>query len=329
MITVVNVIGINDENKILVKANGGSIDKLELAMLGNNTFLQKMKHSELKVFALYLGGEVVKISFAPPKEALFFNSISIAEGNRKSLQQLTQIVNQAVAPVINHPENVLLTARDKIVPLLSGIKGVVAPRCFKLAPVSIDSVAGFIAREKIDFPFLFRPVVEHGRQTLIKIDSQDDMEKLHRFAFDGVTEYYITDFFDFQSEDGLYRKMRFLVIGDEVMPRHLIISDSWQIHTENKNSQEHIKQQKIVQERYFLKKIDLSIGERCLQIKDTLGLDYIGIDCTIDREGNLVIFEANPHSMVGLGQNEIYHQAIIQSTYDALYRLIEQRAVST
>ncbi len=79
------------------------------------------------------------------------------------------------------------------------------------------------------------------------------MEKLHRFAFDGENEFYVTQFLDYQSTDGLYRKMRFLIIGDEVIPRHLILSPSWQIHTEDKKMESKLKEQQVNEEIDFLK----------------------------------------------------------------------------
>jgi hypothetical protein len=168
-------------------------------------------------------------------------------------------------------------------------------------------------------------LVEYGTQTLIKIETPSDMEKLHRFAFDGKNEFYMTRFLDFGSEDGFYRKMRFLVIGDEVIPRHLILSPSWQIHTEDKKMESKIKGQQIEEEIDFLGHIDLSVGKRLIEIKSALGLDYFGVDCCFDTQGNIVIFEANPFSMVGVGKEDPYHQNIIEHIYGSVVRLIKQK----
>lgn len=128
--------------------------------------------------------------------------------------------------MINHPENFLLTARDSIEDILAGIKDVNIPRCLKLMPKSIRDVIEFVRDNRFTFPFLFRPLAAYGPQSLIKINSLGDMEKLHRFAFDGKNAFYVTWFLDFRSEDGLYRKMRFVIIGDEVIPRHFMLSAS-------------------------------------------------------------------------------------------------------
>jgi glutathione synthase/RimK-type ligase-like ATP-grasp enzyme len=39
------------------------------------------------------------------------------------------------------------------------------------------------------------------------------------------------------------------------------------------------------------------------EIRERIGLEYFGVDCGLDRSGNLVVFEANA-SMLVHGQNE-------------------------
>ena len=322
---LINVVGINDENRIVVEHNGGTLKQLSFRIEGNSGFLQTLHNDEFEIFMFIVGGEQFDISLSLPKHRLLFNSIGMAEGNKRSLKQFVEIMEQISNPVINHPSNVLLTSRDKIGKILLDIDGVIVPECLKIVPESIHDVTEFIGENRFDFPFLFRPLVEHGMQSLIRIDSPEEMEKLHRFAFDGENEFYVTRFLDFKSEDGLYRKMRFLIIGDEVIPRHLILSPSWQIHTENKQMNLDLKQQQILEEISFLGKINLQTGKRLLEIKKTLGLDYFGVDCAIDKRDNIVIFEANPFSMLGIGKEEKHHKNIIAQVYRSRNRLIRSK----
>ena len=314
MINIVNVIGINDEDKIIVKRNRGSMSRMELTIPGNNTLLEQIKIPEFKVSTLILGGVHTQISLNFPKDAVWFNSISSAEGNTKSLKLLSGILSDKSWSVINHPDHILLTARDKASQILSHIEGVIIPKCFTLAPSSLEEIKRYINDNSISFPFLFRAAVDHGKHSLLRINTPDEISKLECFAFDGEEDYYMTEFIDFASTDGLYRKMRFLVIGDKVVPRHLMISSSWQIHSDHSA----VSGEEIA----FLSHVEASVAKRCLAIKQSFNLDYIGIDCAMDREGNLVIFEANAHSMIGNGKNDLEHQKILEDIQVALIELV-------
>lgn len=314
MINIVNVIGINDEDKVIVKRNGGSMSRMDLTIPGNSTLLEQVKIPEFKVSTLILGGVHTQISLNFPKDAVWFNSISSAEGNTKSLKLLSGILLDKSWPVINHPDHILLTARDKADQILSHIEGVLVPKCFTLTPSSLEEIKIYINNNSIPFPFLFRADVDHGKHSLLRINAPDEISKLERFAFDGEKSYYISKFIDFVSADGLYRKMRFLVIGDKVIPRHLMVSESWQIHSDHSA----VSGEEIA----FLSHVEVSVAKRCLAIKHSFGLDYIGIDCAMDKEGNLLIFEANAHSMIGYGKNDLAHQKVLQDIHVALVELV-------
>ncbi len=315
MINIVNIIGIDDENRVIVKHNGGSMSRMELTITGNSTLLEQVSIPEFKVSTLILGGTRTEISLKFPEDAVWFNSISSADGNIKSLKMLEGILKNKPISIINPPDKVLQTTRDETAQIVSGIDGVKALGCFRLVPRSISEIKNFIDTNDISFPFLFRPTVDHGKNSLLKIDSLDEISKLECFAFDGEKSYYITEFIDFASVDGFYRKMRFLVIGEKVIPRHLMVSSSWQIHSDHSAVSE--------EEIAFLSHVEASVVKRCLAIKQSFGLDYIGIDCAMDREGNLVIFEANAHSMIGNGKNDVHHQKVLRDIEVALVELLQ------
>src|SRR5439155_1080338 len=84
-------------------------------------------------------------------------------------------------------------------------------------------------------PFLFRQVGSHGGQDLALVGDRDDLDRLEQFALDG-RDFYVTEFVDFRSPDGLYRKYRVLVIDGVPYAKHMIASDSWNIHAEDRTS---------------------------------------------------------------------------------------------
>ncbi|MBW1785921.1 MAG: hypothetical protein JRK53_04775 [Deltaproteobacteria bacterium] len=328
MAKVVNVMGINDANTVLVERNRGTFTQLELTIGGSCDLLQQIGSRDFEVLTLILGGKLFDINFSLPGNTALFNSIACAEGNSKALQAFSQILTSTSAPVINHPDHVARTTRNNVSQVLANIEGVVAPRCVKFTPSSIGDVSDLSDRENIPCPFLFRPAVEHGSHTLVRVDSPDDLDKLHRFALDGAREYYVTEYIDYRSADGLYRKARFLVIGDDVIPRHLMIASDWQIHVDEMDDSRIGREERIREEVAFLAGGDEAINRRCLGIKNSLELDFIGIDCAFDGRGNLIIFEANPYSMQGLGKKGPRFDNTIAHIRRALVGLIHTKTAA-
>ena len=223
---------------------------------------------------------------------LIVNVICDPDSSDKALKKVIQIIEAGKeVPVINHPLKIFNTARDKVYQLLKDIKGLVVPKVWRFAPRRLKDIKEFIEKENIKFPFLFRPAGSHTGQGLVKIDNEEQISELERFAFDG-SDYYIVEFYDFKSEDGLYRKYRVYFVDKKPYPRHLIASKGWNIHASNFN--EFMTQEPYKTERAeFLNNFDIEKFKPLSEIVDKIGLDYFAIDFGIDKEGNLVIFEVN------------------------------------
>lgn len=105
----------------------------------------------------------------------------------------------------------------------------------------------------------------------------------------------VTDFVDFRSEDGLWRKYRMVYAGGRLLRRHLLIDQQWNV---------------VGQSRYFMHERDL-FGEerewlsrpvapeaqpleaRVLEQFEAMELDFGVIDYAVLPDGELVIFEIN------------------------------------
>jgi len=223
---------------------------------------------------------------------LIVNVICDPDSNDKVLKKAIQIIEIGKGvPVINHPLKIFNTARDKVYQLLKEIKGLIVPKVWRLAPKKLKDIIEFVEKENIKFPFLFRPAGSHTGLGLVKIDSERQFSKLERFAFNG-SDYYIIEFYDFKSEDGLYRKYRVFFVDKKPYPRHLIISKGWNIHASNFG--EFMTYEPYKTERAeFLNNFDIKKFRPLLEIVNKIDLDYFAVDFGIDKKGNLVIFEAN------------------------------------
>ncbi|WP_426610185.1 hypothetical protein [Bradyrhizobium sp. McL0616] len=129
----------------------------------------------------------------------------------------------------------------------------------------------------------------------------DDIAALAAFLSEQADhDCYVIDYIDYRSADGFFRKYRFLFIGEEVLPYHLAIGDDWKLHRDSTEMGHHVWMQD--EEERFLRAPDQVFSaphhEALRIIRDRIGLDYFGIDCGLDRDGNLVVFEVNASMLV-------------------------------
>lgn len=139
---------------------------------------------------------------------------------------------------------------------------------------------------------LMRVAGFHLGMSLTKVDTPDQVEAVcGGLDRDDSSSLYITEFCDFASGDGLYRKYRIAVVGGEIFLRHLYIGASWLIHRARTIPGTE------PEERAFLNSFDAEWVPRLQpmfqEIGHRLDLDFFGVDCNIDASGNVLLFEAN------------------------------------
>jgi hypothetical protein len=138
----------------------------------------------------------------------------------------------------------------------------------------------------------------HGGDVFEKFE---DVAALAAFlAAQADHDRYVIDYIDYRSVDGFFRKYRFLFIGGEILPYHLAIGDDWKLHRDSTEMGRHVWMQD--EEERFLRDPEQVFGaahyEALRLIRDRIGLDYFGIDCGLDRDGKLVVFEVNASMLV-------------------------------
>ncbi len=112
--------------------------------------------------------------------------------------------------------------------------------------------------------------------------------------------FYVTRFVDYRSADGYFRKYRLIFIGDEILPYHLAIGDSWKVHYYRTEMVRHDWMRR--EEAAFLEDAAAAFAPHHLAaleaIRAAVALDFSGIDCGLDRDGRLVVFEVNASMLV-------------------------------
>ena len=254
----------------------------------------------------------------PAHDAVF---VAIGESDEAAphLRAVERYLAAAGRPVLNPPE---LIARLGRVPLAETFASARYCRVVTTTRIARDRYAagGF------PVPHIVRPVGSHGGHGLERID--DDAQRAAYLATCGADWLYVAPFVDYSSADGFFRKYRIVFVDGEPFAFHLAISPRWMVHYYNAPMAEH--QWMRDEEHAFLARIgDVFSGELAAALRETaelLPLDYVGIDCAIDRDGKLLIFEADNALIIHLlddpalfGYKHVYVPRILEAL-DAMVR---------
>ena len=111
------------------------------------------------------------------------------------------------------------------------------------------------------------------------------------------SEFFVSPFIDYSSEDGLFRKYRVAVIDGEAFPCHMAISEKWAIWYYNSGMVGDEK--KLSEEDDFLVNFDLGKkhGAALSELAKRVGSEYFVLDCAETKTGELLIFEGG-HDMI-------------------------------
>ena len=127
--------------------------------------------------------------------SLIVNQIADADTHHGSLSRCIELCSQVNSPVINRPEHILQTARDRVSESLQGISGVTMPRTVRFKPLSPEDVFVRAEAEKFGWPFIVRLAGLHGGKSMIRVSGPEDYSSLHVFPFDG-RDFYLTEYVD-------------------------------------------------------------------------------------------------------------------------------------
>ncbi|WP_330924155.1 hypothetical protein [Candidatus Sororendozoicomonas aggregata] len=292
---VLFVSGIADDNQ--VKAVLDDKGQFQYLLNGSSSVAPSMEKSrEFRTRRFILAGANGRQRYAFPfKPAVIFNEISDADTHGQALSRCIAFCKQQGVPVINPPEAIKNTRRDQVADILANIEGVTVPKTIRFIPHTPEDVK---AHYEAHFcgPVLLREAGLHGGKSLTRIENAEQLEQtLYRFAIDG-RPYYMSAFKDYKDEQGHYRKYRIVVVEGVPHLRHMMVDQHWMVHrTARPFMAKHAEL--LNQERAlintFHKDLGPRLGQQTEQIAERLKLDYFGIDCHLDKNDNMLIFEAN------------------------------------
>jgi len=310
--TILFVSGINDLSTVGITLD----DKGQVGYLmdGNASVQHRMSLGDREATAFLIFGMGVKQRSAKFKKppAVIFNQIADPDTHHGALQRCVELCEQLDTRVINHPQKILQTSRDQVSQALQGIDGVTVPRTQRFQPHSPNEVFSRAAAEGFELPFIIRVAGLHGGVSMVKVDSRDDHAALHALPFDG-RDFYLTEFIDYKSPDGLYRKTRIAVVDGVPLIRHHLIDSGWMVHA---SALALMDQRPALMDEANSVLADFdgtlrpAIEDRLSEITRRVGLDYYGIDCHMNQQGQVLIFEANANMNILYNSREEYEQCV-------------------
>jgi glutathione synthase/RimK-type ligase-like ATP-grasp enzyme len=327
-VRLLHVLGIDDTNTVEVTFLSPDVRNLRHKYLGNVDLLPLLDEEQFEIFTLICGGMPGEQVTVPAMDVIL-NAICDPDTNRMSLDVAERVQKQLKIPIVNHPSAVRDTTRDQLCQYLPDQPGLRMPKTSRIRPLRVADVAGAIDAGQLTPPFLFRQVGSHGGQDLALVSDRGDLDELERFALDG-RDFYVTDFVDFRSPDGLYRKYRVLVIEGVPYAKHMIASDAWNIHAEDRTSVMHDTPALQQEEEAFLRNFTAEQFPVFGLLASKIGLDYFGMDFGIDGHHDMVVFEANC-CFRALNPSETesritYHRESVSRVRAAISDLIRRKA---
>ena len=227
-----------------------------------------------------------------------FNMISNVDEGAEVLARTLDLVRLLDRPTVNDPRLIMNTGRDTVARRLAEVPGCVVPATLRIDGPALAEAASGGGIPGFRPPLLARVAGRHGGDDFEKLDDWPAVASFVSRSPDA--RYYLIEYIDYRSADDLYRKYRVIFIDGEIMPYHLAIHDHWKVHYFRTNMAAHAWMRE--EEARFLADMDTVLGpanrDTLRAIAAATGLDYGGVDCGIDRDGRLIVFEANASMLV-------------------------------
>ncbi|MFC4440678.1 ATP-grasp domain-containing protein [Caulobacter henricii] len=267
----------------------------------------------------------------PNAADLLWNIISDVDQNPDTLDIARKLVSTASRPIVNPPSLMGRTRRHTLAGLLQGLDGVIVPKVLLLRNPTLERVSKAAAEAGFRFPAILRQTGSHNGEMLGVFNAPEDMAQIFG---DRKNAYYLTEFVDVRRADRFYRKSRFFFVGDTIITRQHVIADKWYVHGGAGVLAEHAALRDEARAMLIdgFEALPLATRTAVDAIRQAIGFDYCGLDCCIQEDGRVVVFEANATMNFSPrfdNQTTQHNRAALPRMLAALRRLIEAKTGRT
>ncbi len=233
-----------------------------------------------------------------PEIDLVLNAIADPDREAASLRSLTRfLAARPGTPVINPPQKVLGTTRDRIALRLGAIPGVRVARTerVRFEDPRVEARRDLLAGLGFAPPLILRRTgTQTGQSAKALFDERALFAALETAKPD--TEHYVAEFLDVRRKDGLYPKSRVFFVDGRLHPVANLVHDDWSVHSGDRYAVMAEAPWAQEAERAYLADFAGAVGaetvNRLHAIAREIDLDFFGIDFTV-KDGALIVFEAN------------------------------------
>jgi tetratricopeptide (TPR) repeat protein len=304
----------------------GTAPALPLLMLvsakgGNIPARQILDERMFAAHALYT--EYYDSGVTLPPHALVFNAIGDADLCGEALARADDVLARTTEPVINPPHAVRETTRLAVARRLADVPGVVVP------DIRAWPREALTRADDLTFPLLLRAPGFHTGKHFVRVEDADQLAAAVA-ALPG-TELLSISYLDARGADGLARKYRVMILDGALYPLHMAVSAEWKVHYFSAAMADNAAFRK--EEQRFLENMEAVIGARAVaalgEIARRLGLDYAGVDFGLDKDGRVLLFEANATMVINPPEPDPiwdYRRAPIVRAIEATRRMLRTRA---
>lgn len=247
-----------------------------------------------------------------PKIQLVINNLATPEAISSDLQAKSNALTDKIdAPCLNPVDSIMEMRRSALPSLLSGVDNVRVPKTVLMERdgQSWDDVARQLESE-FDYPLILRsPSAHESSSSILKKDLKNVSAKLvsSRDEFIELSEaknwgsFYAIEYFDLKKPSGVFRKIRVVFIGNELILNSVAFWSDWMVggwRFGDKSRRFYDKHPECWQECLeALRDPEGTLGARALEalpkIRERVPLDYFGVDFDFDVEGRIAIFEVS------------------------------------
>jgi hypothetical protein len=270
---------------------------------------------------LYLTGDGSAPASLPPYDVVL-NGIAESREAVPYLQLAQRFVDAQSKPSLNHADRVLAISRERLPQTLAAVDANVPP----VTERSRETLER--GDVPVPYPFIVRPVGSHAGHDLSRIGSREELDAYLRGVSAGA--FFVSPFVDYASDDGYFRKYRFVYVDGEPFPVHEAISTKWMIHYYNAPMAEHRWMRD--EEADFLRdpwsRFSGPLEAAVRGVAVATGLEYFGIDCAIGSDGRLLVFEADAAMLVHTTDPVdlfAYKHEFVPRIYRALEAMVDER----
>lgn len=225
------------------------------------------------------------------------------------LERALAAVRWAGRPVINSPEAVADTTRQKTAELLRGIPGLRVPEIerYRIASAAAGDIVADI-ESRFGYPVILRHCHahmsadhQHSAADLAAVLAEDRAGAHAALADLGAAQIYAIEYVPLRKKSGHFRKIRALLAEDEVVCAVPGFYSSWMVAGARRQATGmafyRAHPETVEESRRIVLEPESVLGSDCMRVleavRDRMPLDFFGIDFDVDDDGQVVLFEAN------------------------------------